>query len=232
MTRTFDTGLPQAARSLIRAGIRAKLAPMLKSAGQFAAVIGDFPYLMEGTDYDLDLAIDIVGTQCPAYLVALGDLGGKRSGAAGSYLGDLDVEVLCITNHMRHIVQGRLGADAPALVGSAPSDLLDPGVEVMVELARMFLSDQYPVTTLVDTQGKGYGSKVKELRLVGERHLLTHREHTIWGVRFSLVIELPADQLRGATQMLTELDAKHRIGAYTTPDPATPPLIETLTVLP
>lgn len=217
---------------MIRAGVKAKLAPMLRSSGQFAAVIADYPYVMEGTDYDLDLAINIVGTQCPAYLVACGDMGGKRAGAAGSYLGDLDVEVYAITNHMRHIVAGRLAADAPALVGSSASDLLDPGVEVMVELARMFLSDQYPVTTLVDTQGFAYGSKVKELRLGGERHLLTHREHTIWGVRFQLVVELPADQLRGATALLLELAASSRIGAGDAPDPVTPPLIETLTILP
>lgn len=233
MTRTFDSGLPQAARTLIRNGIKTKLAPMLRNSGAFASVIGDYPIVMKtGDDHELNMAIDIVGTQCPAYLVGLGDMSGKRTGAAGEYVGDLDVEVYCITNHMRHIVTGRLAADVPALVGTPPADQLDPGVEVMAELARMFLADQYPYATALDTQQNPYGTRVKELRFSAERELLTTREHTIWGVQFTLQVSLPANMLRGATVYLTELLAKHRIGAGATPDPTTPPLIQTLTELP
>lgn len=229
MTRIYDSGLPKPLPTLIREGAIAKLSPLLRANGGFAVAIVPFPYVINGTelrtDHDLDLLIDLVGAaRCPAYAVACGDISGRRAGAAGNYLGDMELEVYCLTSHMRHVVEGRLAADAPAQL----TDRLDPGVEVMREMARIYLTDQYPVVG----GGSGfsaYGTKAKELRYEGERELVTMKEHTVWSVRFSITVELQADMLRGATALLTEIMTKMRIGAGEQPDPATPPLVEQLT---
>ena len=239
MTRTYDSGLTKPLPTLLREGIITKLAPTLRSNGAYAVAIVPFPYVMTGgelrAEHDLDVLIRLVGNRCPAYAVGVGDIRGKRAGSAGSYIGEVEVEVYCITNHMRHIVEGRLAADPPASAGTVPADKLDPGVEVMREFCRMFLSDCVPVvggTAQAGNPYSVYGTKIKELNYEGERELITTPEHTVWGVRFSCTIELETNMLRGAVQLLTEIMSKHRIGAYDPPNPATPPLIQSLTDVP
>lgn len=208
--RTFDSGLSAPIRTLVRNDVIAKLGPMLRSAGAFAQAIVPYPFAMKylgQDDYEIDLLLDIVGNMNPVYAVGVGDMPGKRAGAAGNNMGTLDVDVYCFTNHMRHLTLGRLEADPVALA----VDTADPGIEVMLELARMYLTDTMP--------GPLLGTKAKELRFVGEHHMVTLREATLWCSRYSVEVELTSKTSRTVYEYITELKTTHKIGAGSTPAP-------------
>lgn len=219
-------------REMILDGIRAKLQPLTRQAvpAGFAVAVVDYPFVMKGggqDDYELNLLYDILGTRAPAYAIAVGDTRGRRAGAAGLYTGEMQVEVYCVSTNMRHLVEGRLKQSPEAKL----DDTADPGIFAMTELCRMYLTDQFPVTTKADKAGHPYGTQVKELRWEGERELLTVREGSLWGVQFSLTVEQQANMLRGATVYLKEIMARHYFSDGTSPMPAPPdaPLISALT---
>lgn len=231
MTITYDTGFLAPMRELIHDGIRAHLAPLTKTGPSpgpgFAHAIVDFPFVMKGggqDDHELNLLFALLDNRSPSYAIATGDIRGKRAGAAGFYLGDMQVEIYCYSGHQRGIMAGRMREDAVAKL----TKTADPGVWAMMELARCFLQDQYPYTTKTQ-DGKPIGSTVKELRYDGERELVTTREGSLWGVQFSLQVELRSNMLRYATQLLTEIMTRHHVGAGDQAAAPTDPVIITQT---
>jgi hypothetical protein len=225
MTRTFDTGLAEPLRTLIRNAIVERLAVLTRAQGAFAQGIVPMPFALKSQlrgmdETELGFFLDALNGRTPAYGVALGDTKVvKRS--AGSRVGELEVEIYSFCSHQRNLVLGRLEADGPAML----FDIKDPGIDVMLELMRERLDEQQlDVETI--------GGKAKEMRFEGEYELLTNRNQSIWGSMFSIQVELPANPNRDIVEYLTTLDTKHRIGAGSPPNPATNPLIETLTTVP
>lgn len=220
MTRTYDNNLSGPYPFLIANGVMQMLAPLSKQATPqlFAQKIFRFPYILKPYVNDeaelghFEMLLD--GANC-AYAVAIGDSKSIRVGAAGMNQGKYELEVYCYSDNMRGMVPGRLGPDARALVDVGA----DPGVDVMQELARMYLSDQ-------NVPGLGQSDI---LHYEGSHHVATSYECTLWALRFSIAVNLRVNLLRDATVYLTELFTKHHIGAGNTPDTATPDLIQTLT---
>lgn len=221
MTRTFDTGLQYPTRTLIRSAIIERLQPLTRANGAYARAVEALPFAMKSQlrgmdESELGFLLDILNGRAPSYGIALGDMKLVKRMTGGNSIGELEVEIYSFCNHERNLVVGRLEADFPA----GQFDINDPGLDVMLQLLRERLADQ----TLCE--------KAKEMRFEGEYELLTQRKASIWGSMFSIEVECPSNPDRDVTQYLNALDVKHRIGAGSTPNPATNPLIETLTTVP
>lgn len=215
----FDSGLPLAERTLLRQGAIKKLDDIVsKRVGGFAAAVIGFPYVMH--DYaddskEVGLLFDLLNGASPAYAVAIGDMKSTRTGGQGGNKGEFEMHVYCISTNMRG-TDGRLEPDArSALVAG-----IDPGIDAMLVLARMILTD---------VRLPSLGNKMDVFRFDGEHHLDTAREETIWAARFSVVVSLNTDIARGITNTINALNAAYYPGTYLEP-PAIDPVLETLTV--
>jgi hypothetical protein len=223
MARTFDSGLSLPIRTHVRNGIISKLAPLLKSAGNFASGIEGLPFILHGSDIDetiVKMVLDLFNGRSPMYGVALGDCKVRAAGAPGFKRGILEVEVSGFCNHQLHLMLGRMAPDVKANAFNTA----DPGIEVMMELAQQLLTDQ--------TLGAPLNGKAKELVLQEEVELISMREMTMWALQYTIDVEIRANDKRDITERIESIYTVHRIGAGEAPDPETDPLIEHQTNIP
>lgn len=227
MTRTYDTGLAGPVRTLIREAIIGLLEPLLREQGGFALGVDSMPCLIPkhvDDSYEVELLEDILNARSPAYLVAVGDMKAKAAGSGGD-TGTYEIEVYAVTKHMRHLVLGRLSSDAAAI----GNDALDPGIEVMIELARMYLNGQRLGPPPKAGDPPSLAKIASQLALEGERHIVTHRELTIWAIGFSVDVSLESEFHRGATEFITSVLISHHVGIDPVPvaDVDSTPVVQT-----
>lgn len=219
MARTYDSGLADPIRTTIAADVLLLLDKTSRQKGGFAQKIFRAPYVLRSyvnSDEELNMIEDLLEGANVAYAVAIGDAKVLRTGAAGNNRLEFDVEVYSISSHMRNVVTGRLAADLRA----RNDDTVDPGIDVMMELARMYLTDVGLPTI---------GKRGDVLRFKGEHHIATGQESSIWASEFSISVSGNTDMLRGADKYLEEIMTFHRVGAGTADDG--PVVITTLTDL-
>lgn len=229
MTRTFDSGLEAPIRTMIGEGIRGLLAPLSRASGQFARAIQRYPGIIPkhvDDSYEITVLEDILNGAAPAYAVGIGDLKAKPGGATGSALGTYEIEVYSVTNHMRQLVLGRLEQDAAAIASVAA----DPGIEVMVELVRMYLFGQHLGTKPASPSAPPTLYNIASpLYFDGERSVFNGRELSIWASEFHIDVTLESNLHRGADQYITSVLFRHHLGTNPVPvaDVASTPVVET-----
>jgi hypothetical protein len=226
--RTYASGLVAPLRTLVRTGVINLLAPLLRlpsNALGFATTIAEMPFKIEHggrDDFEIDVLMDILNNRAPAYAVALGDSKNKAAGMAPSQgRATIEIDVYSFCGHARNIVLGRLAADGSSLA----YDAYDPGIEVMMEVARQLVDGARLNATLL-------GTKASEITWTGEANILTTKDKTVWAQTYTIDVVQNLPDFPGVTRYLTLLDAQHRIGASDPPNPLTPPLIHTDTTVP
>ncbi|MGE0547613.1 MAG: hypothetical protein AB7R00_11175 [Kofleriaceae bacterium] len=197
MTRTYDTGLTIASRTLVRNAIATLLAPLLKSNGGFLRSIVKLPAPLETYEGEGDVQQiyqSLLG-QSPAIAVALGDRPFSPAGVGGfRYTTDLEVHVYFIGNSNRSLL-ARVEGD----VVSSTDDTADPGVDVAMQCAAQLLIGQ-KIETLADN------ASVKHLVPQREQALVTNNQHTIWKQLYTVGVTETINQDRGIIAKLLGID--------------------------
>jgi hypothetical protein len=218
MAHTFDTGLPKPQRTLVRAAIVARLAPLLIGAGMYMRGIKQLPRPYHGESKgDLDglamLKVELNGL-APSIGIALGDEDFTQDGtSADELLGDLEIFVYVVSTHNRGFIDGRLAID----VAGAASNTADPGVEVANEHVRERLAGQELAI-----------GRTLELRLRSCKIVATYDEMTVFEQRYAISLETTINKARAATQLITELEAQHFLDTIPDGTPGVDPLVDTL----
>ena len=191
MAHDFDTGLPLPIRSLVRAAVIARLAPLLRANGGYLQAVVPFARVIAGGDDTdgHDHAYQMLNGRAPAALVALGSKSYDATSAtnAGLWQADLALQVVVFSNNARGLVD-RLTLDP---VGTA-DDQADPGIDVMLE----------HVAELLIGCDLGIGAKVATPRPVSEEHLATSEELSIWSINFAISVTADVALLRDVSRRI------------------------------
>ncbi len=208
----YDTRLPKPQRTIIREGVVARLAPLLKSNGGYLHAIAELPKVARSFGEDSDdraMLFDALNGRCPAVAVALG---GRTSESSGTLATEgrarIVVEVYVASQHARGLVAGRLAADIVA-TGDATADPVlvpnltaDPGVELVLEHVEQLLLGH----SLEDDAGDAL-STIAELRARDEDEVATFADFTVWVQRYEVAVERVINPARALTQLLTSIES-------------------------
>jgi len=214
MARTYDTGLSAPQRTLIRAAIATRLAPLLKSNGGYLRKIGVLPRPMRGrSEEEVSLVVQAIDALAPAVLIALGRKRVEPTGTDGlEWRGELEVVVYAASSNARSYVDGRLAADVVA----AADDTADPGIEVILQqIEERLLGQDLSIPTSV------------ELREATEDETWTFSDITVWEQHYTMRVTLDINPNRGITQKVTSIEVEDLLDQA---DPVNP-LVTTVTAL-
>jgi hypothetical protein len=207
MAHAFDTGLSRPQRTLIRSGIVTLLSGLLRSNGGYLAAVIPWAGVVRGyTDVDgVDELKKALQGRAPAIAVALGDRVSEAAGMGGfNWKGAIEVSLYHYANHQSSITEGRTSSNAAALA----SDVLDPGLDVMLEHAEELLVGQSVGGALV-TNPIGERTRkaptIHRITPTREEELLTDPTHTLWVQRYAVQVDRKIDRYRGVTELLEEI---------------------------
>lgn len=212
MAHQFDTGETRAQRSLIRAAVVAKLAPLLSSNGLYLRAIKPFAKVFasrsgEELMDDLGFAQEVLQGQAPAILVALGDKSYKAGGTRSpqtSFFAELDIRVYVLSEHNRAREAGRLSDDA----SSAVANSVDPGIDIMLEHVEQLLIGFTP-----DVNG------AQCLRPTSETEIVTLPGISIWEQAYHCNVERWINPDRAITAMLLSIRNENNLENTAAPNP-------------
>ncbi len=210
----YDTGLMAPQRTLIRAAIASRLAPLLKANGGFLARIAAMPRPLRSRDEDeIGLLVNQLSGVTPAVLIALGRLPLQSTNTDGrEWSGELEIVLYAVSSSARSFVDGRLASDGVA----AADPTADPGIEAMLEQIRQLLL------------GQDLGvNTTSEFRGHAEDELYTFSDITIWEQHYTMQLEIEINPNRAITEIATEVLVDNDLDGA---DPVNP-LVETITQL-
>lgn len=206
MPHVYDTGLAKPQRTLIRDAVVARLAA-LKRPTMYLEAVAMIPARVTGRGDDAGIAeiLDVLNGRAPALVVALGRAEYAPGGMPASRaMKTIEIAIYAVSNHSRGVVDGRLANDAAAATVTR-----DPGIETMLEHAEQMLLGK-PL---------GLSDGIQEIRPVSEDELATAKDLTIWEALYSIRVERRINHNRLITEILTEIEAGHRVDGA---DPANP----------
>ncbi len=207
MAHTFDTGLANAQRTIIRSGAVSLLSGLLKvNGGYLGAVIPWGGVIRSYTDDDgIDLLHTALSGRAPAIALALGDRQSKPAGMGGfNFHGPIEMLAYYYSNHRRDLTEGRVSIDVVA----AASAVADPGLEVMMEHGEELLVGQ---------RAGGTAKSIKQIVLMSEEELRTEDTITIWVQRYAITVDRVINPLRGVTELLVGMRSKVYVAGQTAP---------------
>lgn len=199
MAHRFDTGAALPQRTLIRAAVMARLAPLriLASPPRYIASIVNMPrpFYGEGDDDALTWLYENLKGQSPSLAVAIGRKTYSASGTSATEMeAELEVAIYVASTHARGMVEGRLAADNVALA----DDRRDPGIETALEHIEELLI------------GRELGVPgVREMRPVEEGPVMTFDNISVWEQRYSLHVEREINPARDAP-LITSIQGNHQ----------------------
>lgn len=216
----YDTGLTRAQRTLLRAAIATRLAPLLVANGGYLRSIKSLPRpLKNGSEDELGWLGNLVQGQVPCIGIALGRKDFEPTGMdipPIHFRGKLEVALYICSNNLRGYVDGRLETDVVA--GASAS--ADPGIDTMLEhVEELLLGESYDL---------GNGRPTSELTFEHEDEVFTGGDVTVWEQRASIWLEREINPDRSITQLVTEIQGLHSLEPTTDPEN---PLVETRTEL-
>lgn len=191
MSHTFDTGLPNALRTILGNAIKTKLTPLLTTSGGFVEAVEVIAFGIQSAHdgHKLDLLWDSFKGRTPAIAIFPGAMKPKSTGGVGKSRGPITVDLYYVTTHRRDTTEGRATMDAIATA----DDTADPGIFATLELAWARLSD-------VEL---GAGALFGQLKLEDEDEIDTNLEYTVWKQTWSIDASRDANMYRGLTQKFT-----------------------------
>lgn len=222
MTRTFDSGLVQANRTIVRNRVAELLAPLLKSNGGFLKAVSRIDAPLEAYDEDgmSQMFATLLG-RAPAILVACGDRELKPAGISSGFknMSFLDVHVYFVNNNARSLLARAeadvvSAGDANAVPPIAGDDTADPGIDVAMQCAEELLIGQK-----LDTETEG--AVIKHLELKRERVLRVSNRLALWTQNYLVGVTRSINQRRGITQRLLGFNTTIRPDGETAESPAT-----------
>lgn len=209
---TFDTGLSRPQRTLLRAAIATRLAPLLVANGGYLRLIRSLPRPLSGRDpEELDWFRKAFQGQTPCAAIALGAKKHHPAGLEATEVrGELEVVVYIASANQRGFIDGRLETDVVAAAG--PTN--DPGIDAMLEhVEELLLGQSFVLGTAPNT------STTSELKFEREEELWTDGDLTVWGEHATLLLERPINPDRLIAQLCTDVQTTTSIEGA---DPANP----------
>lgn len=203
MSHSFDTGLSQPQRTVLRRGVLEVLAPLKRPNGYLADVLAFGGVVRSYTDEpDIELLMKAMG-RTPSIAVQLATRDFQQLGIGGKQaMSEVQLLLYFASQHSRDLMDGRHEADVVALA----NDHADPGLDIMMEHALELMHGTYP--TLLSLT-------IKQIRIKREEELATLPTMTIWLQTYGVTLQsyTGSKEYRTADQLLTS------IGWRTTTDP-------------
>lgn len=224
MAHAFDTGLPRAQRTLIRAGVVDALSPLLRANGGYLHVVVPWAGIVRGytDEVGIDLLKQALLGRTPSIAVALGDRVAEPAGVGGyNFKATIELILYHCAAHARSITDGRAAID---VVGTA-SNTADPGLDVQMEHAEELLIGQRlgaAATTNPIGEINRAAKAIKRIVPTREEELVTESGWTLWQQRYSVQVDRVIDPHRGVTQLLEEIRSFVRTTDPSQEPPANP----------
>lgn len=194
MAHEFDTTLGEAQRTKVRAGVAAKLAPLLRSEGLYLLGIFEIGRVIKnGTEEEIDEIANVAKGQTPCVMIALGRKTYVPTGTTGYrdiVQGNLTVHIYVLSRSFRSS-KARLAGD----VVSAASDAADPGVETILEHIEELL---------IGHQVQGAGS-VYQLVPTHEDEIDAGEDYVLFEQQYEVKVTRDHRRYKGITQLITEI---------------------------
>jgi len=189
VTLPYDSGLVVSQREAAQDAIIARLVGALGGTTGFLEAVIPLSFRVHD-DESWDLAHKELRGRFPAIMVGILDRDASSAGGPGRSLGELEVQIIHCSKHMRGTVEGRATTDH---VG-ATSPRGDVGLWGQMELTDALLFDwKIGIKT------------IHQLRMVKESEIITMPEYSAWQQVFKLPVERSVDWARGVVVKLERI---------------------------
>jgi hypothetical protein len=199
VVHTFDSGIAEPKRALVRSAVVARLAPLLKANGLYLLKLEECPRVIRsGTDDELALLAYLLGGQWPCVFVAVGRRTFSPTStttARDRYVSDAKVHVYAGSNNLRHPL-ARVAGD----VNSAVDLHADPGVETILE---------HVAALLTGYQVQGGNGAIYQLVPETEDELDVGKDYVIFEQQYAVRLNDDVLRYKGITQMITAIRTRH-----------------------
>lgn len=197
MAHSFDTGLLVPQRTLLRGAVVSRLSPLLKVNGLYLDEVKPFGRPLRGVlgqDELTDIAEATNGRACILVTVGAARFGPLGvNGLKDRWLADVELILYFGSNNARSLID-RVQLDP----GAALSNTRDPGIEVMMEHARMLM---------LGVQIEDASKTIYRITPVSEDELDTGEDYVFWSQSYSVQFETSVKRYKSLTELMTLLHA-------------------------
>lgn len=203
----YDTGLPRAQRTMLRAALAARFADLLKTNGGYLRTITTIPKLIKGED-DLGWIGMRVQGGTPCVIIALGDKKYESVDIDDIYEAEIDVTLYVCSAHARSVLEGRLETDVVA----ASDATADPGIDTILEhLEERLLGQAFDLGGLES-------QRTSPMEPQAENEFVTDGEITVWEQKYSVWVPREVNPNRAITQLNTSIETQTSIEPASDPE--------------
>lgn len=194
MAHKFDTGQPAPQRTRIRRGAVELLSGLKRANGGYLMDVIPWGGIVRVyTDIDGVSTLRNAIKKAPAIAVAVGDRSSQVKTIGGyNESGEIDILVYFISDNVDHDQIARHEAD----VYANANDMMDPGLDIMMEHAKELMIGQ---------RAGAPGNDIKQLKPVAERELYTDLTMTIWVQEYQVTTLVQISEFRTVTQLLDSI---------------------------